>query len=47
MRDWIHVNYLGNFLMGMNASKALGLPELEIPEDIEQDVKFLLKEMHE
>jgi lysophospholipase L1-like esterase len=47
MRDWIHVNYLGNFIMGLNASKALGLPELEIPEDIEHDVKFLLKKMHE
>ena len=45
MRDWIHVNYLGNFLMGLNASKALGLPELEVPEDIQDDVNFLLGKM--
>lgn len=46
MRDWIHVNYLGNFLMALNASEVLGLPELEIPEDIEQDVRFLLTKMY-
>jgi lysophospholipase L1-like esterase len=47
MRDWIHVNYLGNFIMGLNASRALGLPDLEIPEDIEHDIKYLLGRIQE
>jgi hypothetical protein len=47
MRDWLHVNYLGNFIVGLNASKALGLPDLQIPEDIEHDVKFLINKMYE
>jgi lysophospholipase L1-like esterase len=34
MRDWIHVNHIGNLMMGQLISRRLGLPPLPVPEDV-------------
>lgn len=45
MRDWIHLNHLGNLIMGMNVSKYFGLPDVKIPEDIQDELKPLIGQM--
>ncbi|WP_230986469.1 SGNH/GDSL hydrolase family protein [Cohnella fermenti] len=37
MRDTIHVNHLGNLIMGIHLSQALQLPDLQLPPDIMQE----------
>lgn len=45
MRDWIHVNPFGNLLMGQHVSRAFGLPELQIPEDIKEEFEAILSRL--
>jgi hypothetical protein len=45
MRDWIHVNHLGNLVMGMHISSEFQLPDLPIPQDIEQEALELIDQM--
>jgi lysophospholipase L1-like esterase len=45
MRDWIHVNHLGNLVMGMHISSKFQLPDLPIPQDIEQEALELIDQM--
>lgn len=45
MNDWLHVNHYGNLIMGMHISQALGLPELQLPEDIMQETLLLKEQM--
>jgi len=37
MTDSMHVNYLGNLLMGKVANKAFGMPDFEVPADIQEE----------
>lgn len=37
MTDAMHVNYLGNLLMGKVANKVFGLPDFEVPADIQEE----------
>ncbi|SDE12443.1 Lysophospholipase L1 [Paenibacillus sp. UNCCL117] len=46
MMDRLHVNYLGNLLMGMSISAELGLPNLQIPEDIKAEADWLWGRMN-
>ncbi|RAP75835.1 SGNH/GDSL hydrolase family protein [Paenibacillus montanisoli] len=45
MHDWVHVNHIGNVIMGMQASRSFGLPDLIIPEDIKQETLALADQM--
>jgi lysophospholipase L1-like esterase len=38
MLDGLHVNYIGNLIMGIIASQNFGLPDLKIPENIYDEV---------
>lgn len=38
MMDMLHVNHIGNMIMGINASRYFGLPDPQIPEDIREEV---------
>jgi lysophospholipase L1-like esterase len=42
MRDWLHVNHLGNLIMGMHISSEFLLPDLPIPQDIKQEARGLI-----
>ncbi|CAG7608991.1 hypothetical protein PAESOLCIP111_01120 [Paenibacillus solanacearum] len=46
MRDRLHVNYLGNLLMGMHLCEELQLPELQIPQDLKEEARFLWERMN-
>lgn len=45
MRDWIHVNHLGNLLMGQHISHDFGLPELPVPPDIREPFGALMNQL--
>lgn len=45
MRDWLHVTPLGNLIMGIHASRAFGLPDFEIPEDVKYEVQTIMRKM--
>ncbi|OAS18151.1 hypothetical protein A8708_05970 [Paenibacillus oryzisoli] len=45
MHDSIHVNYLGNLIMGMHVSRAFQLPDLQLPQDIMQETLQLKEQM--
>lgn len=45
MRDRLHVNHLGNLLMGMHVSEELKLPKLQIPQDIKGEAEMLWERM--
>ena len=47
MRDWMHVNHLGNWLMAQNICDRLGLPALPVPADWSPDADRLLALMDE
>jgi len=47
MRDWIHVNHLGNLLMAQNICDRFGLPPLAIPADLSAEAEGLLAKMDE
>ncbi|WP_308638352.1 SGNH/GDSL hydrolase family protein [Paenibacillus silvisoli] len=46
MHDWVHVNHIGNAIMGMHVSSAFGLPEFMLPEDIKQETLALAERMN-
>lgn len=46
MRDGLHVNPLGNMIMGIIVSKHFGLPEPQIPGDIKAHVDRLLEKLY-
>ncbi|WP_217595613.1 SGNH/GDSL hydrolase family protein [Cohnella sp. GbtcB17] len=45
MLDSMHVNHLGNLIMGMHISRAFQLPELQLPQDIMQETLQLKEQM--
>ncbi|MDG0808198.1 SGNH/GDSL hydrolase family protein [Cohnella rhizosphaerae] len=45
MLDSMHVNHLGNLIMGMHISRAFQLPELQLPQDIMQETLHLKEQM--
>jgi lysophospholipase L1-like esterase len=47
MRDWMHVNHLGNLIMGMQISSSFGLPDIQIPEDIKPEAQALINQMND
>jgi len=47
MRDWLHLNHLGNLLMAQNIGDRLGLPPIPIPPDLSRDAGLLLARMDE
>lgn len=46
MKDWIHLNHLGQVIMGMNISKSFGLTELQIPQDIQGELDPLIEQVY-
>jgi lysophospholipase L1-like esterase len=42
MRDWLHLNALGNLLMAQNLCDRLGLPPIPAPPDLARDAAALL-----
>jgi lysophospholipase L1-like esterase len=47
MRDWMHVNHLGNLLMAQNLCDRFGIPSLSIPAELFRDVDMLFARMNE
>jgi lysophospholipase L1-like esterase len=47
MRDWMHVNHLGNLLMAQNICDRFGLPPLAVPPDLSQEADMLFARMDE
>jgi lysophospholipase L1-like esterase len=47
MRDWLHVNHLGNLLMAQNICDRLGLPPLPVPPDLSREAEMLSARMDE
>lgn len=45
-RDWIHLNHLGNFFMGQHISRHFGLPDLPVPQDMQEPIGELASLMH-
>lgn len=45
MRDWLHLNHLGNFVMGQFISTHYGMPALPIPEDLQPDLVPILAKL--
>jgi lysophospholipase L1-like esterase len=45
MRDWLHVNYLGNLVMAQVISRAFGLSFIPIPDDIANEFNPLYEKM--
>ncbi len=45
MRDWLHVNHLGNLVMAQRAASGLGLPEIPVPEDLRREFVPLYEKM--
>jgi lysophospholipase L1-like esterase len=45
MRDGLHVNYIGNYIMGTIASRAFGLPDPQVPEDTGDEIRYVFKKM--
>lgn len=45
MRDWLHVNHLGNLAMGQWISDCFGLPLLPVPEDMKAEFDPLFDKM--
>ncbi|RCX17697.1 lysophospholipase L1-like esterase [Fontibacillus phaseoli] len=46
MRDWLHVNPLGNLVMGQFLSASFGLPPIPVPEDMQQEFNPLYEKMN-
>jgi len=47
MRDWLHLNPLGNLLMAQNLCDRLGLPPIPAPQDLSREADALLALMDE
>ncbi|WP_028609412.1 SGNH/GDSL hydrolase family protein [Paenibacillus harenae] len=45
MRDWLHVNHLGNLVMAQHISISFGLPELPVPEEWKKQFVPLYEKM--
>jgi len=46
MRDWLHVNHLGNLAMGQIISGSFGLPPIPVPEDLSEQFDPLFHKMN-
>jgi len=47
MRDWLHLNPLGNLLMAQNLCDRLGLPPIPAPQDLSREAEAMLARMDE
>lgn len=45
MLDMLHVNHIGNMIMGIIASRYFGLPDPNIPEDINTEVQTMFEKI--
>jgi lysophospholipase L1-like esterase len=45
MRDWLHLNHLGNLVMAQVVSRTFGLPSIPVPDDIAHEFNPLYEKM--